>query len=204
MRAEEEARQRALLQAQQHAEEEAARRQAEEAEALAHEEMLRKHLMAQKQAELERKEQEERERQEVEEQERREAEAEALDDLHDPIALVIPRSPIRELRAYRALMNVRGFIVLCSAAKTYLVWIEQKIKLQVMPTLKVTKQNPDFVPDPQVKRLLNQSRRAIVPRIGQITNVRSVSDRIVRPILSSSSLSMSLMYNPDPRASRNP
>lgn len=49
-----------------------------------------------------------------------------------------------------------------------------------MPTLKTTKLNPEFVPDPQVKRTLNQARRAIIPKIGQITNAQSVQDRVVR------------------------
>lgn len=56
----------------------------------------------------------------------------------------------------------------------------QKIKIDILPTLKVTKLNPDFVPVPQVKRTLNQARRSITPKIGQITNVRSVQERIVR------------------------
>lgn len=52
-----------------------------------------------------------------------------------------------------------------------------------MPTLKTTKLNPDFVPDPQVKRALNQARRAIIPKIGQITNVQSVLERVVRSLV---------------------
>jgi hypothetical protein len=59
----------------------------------------------------------------------------------------------------------------------------QKIKVHVMPTLKTTKLNPDFVPDPQVRRTLNQARRSIIPKIGQITNVRTVQDRVVRSYL---------------------
>lgn len=55
----------------------------------------------------------------------------------------------------------------------------QKIKVQILPTLKTTKLNPDFVPDPQVKRILNQARRFITQKIGQMTNTRSVQDRIV-------------------------
>lgn len=53
-----------------------------------------------------------------------------------------------------------------------------------MPSLKVTKLNPDFVPDPQLKKSLNQARRAIVPKIGQITNTWDVIDRVVRISLS--------------------
>lgn len=59
----------------------------------------------------------------------------------------------------------------------------QKIKVNVMPTLKATKLNPDFVPDPQVKRTLSQARRSVIPKIGQITNIRQVQDRVVRSFL---------------------
>lgn len=177
MRAAEEAHQRAALLARQ-AEEERARQAKEQAENLAHQEQLRKQLLEQRL-----KQQEEEEARQRAETERQRLEAE-MDNIHDASSLIIPKPAARELQAYRELMTVSpsawilivlGVFISCGPP--------QKIKVDIMPTLKTTKLNPDFVPDPQVKRALNQARRAIIPKIGQITNVQSVLERVVRSLL---------------------
>lgn len=95
----EDARQRAAALARQ-AEEERIRKANEEAENLARQEVVRQQILQKKQ------------RQQEEEEARRRAEEERLrleheqDNIHDASSLIVPKSPARELKAYRALMDV--------------------------------------------------------------------------------------------------
>jgi nucleoporin GLE1 len=176
VRAAEEARQRVALLARQ-AEEERARQAKEQAENLARQEQLRKQLLEQRL-----KQQEEEEARQRVEAERQRLEAE-MDNIHDASSLIIPKPAARELQAYRELMTVSPSAWILIVLGVFISCGPQKIKVDIMPTLKTTKLNPDFVPDPQVKRALNQARRAITPKIGQITNVQSVLERVVRNLL---------------------
>lgn len=106
IRAAEEARQRAATlarQAQAQLEEERERKAREEAETLARQEQLRKHILEEKQ-----KQHEEEEARRRAEEDRLRLEAEQ-DNIHDASSLIVPKPPARELKAYRALMDVRFF-----------------------------------------------------------------------------------------------
>jgi len=52
------------------------------------------------------------------------------------------------------------------------------IKSEILPQVKSTKLRPDITPNPAWKKELTRLRRQIVPKIGQVTNVKSEIERI--------------------------
>ena len=88
-----------------------------------------------------------------------------------------PGSAKVELKETRMLLLVRSWSLLTLADAHRPV--SQRIKSEIMPLVKSTSSYPDKTPNPEWKKELTKLRRQIVPKIGQVTNVRNEVERIV-------------------------
>ncbi|KAF8310476.1 hypothetical protein DL93DRAFT_2157777 [Clavulina sp. PMI_390] len=179
IRAAEEA-ERLAREAQERAEREAA--EAAEAEARIAEQAAREAEQRAKLLEQQRKEAEEKKAQAEEEKQRaiekkkKEAAQKQRDEeaaIRNPSSFTFTRPPEWELQAYQEL--------------------QRKIKIGALTQVKATKLNPDFVPDPQTKKMINSGRRLFTQKIGQLTNTRESVNRVV------SEIQAVLTPNPDDR-----